>query len=146
MLFRSKGFSVHQFGRHSHKLLIAKHAGATVHLAGKQAPKAAFDWVIEATGSTAGLMQAVEIARPRGAVFLKSTVHGAVRLDTAPVVVNEITLIGSRCGRFEPALELLAKKKVDVTPLISAIVPLRDAPKALKLAAQPGALKLILKA
>ena len=67
-------------------------------------PQAAYDWVVEATGSAAGLQQAVTMVRPRGTVIMKSTVHGNVRIDTAPVIVNEITLVGSRCGRFEPAL------------------------------------------
>ena len=68
-------------------------------------PVAAYDYVVDATGSPEGLRQAVAMTRPRGTLILKSTVHGNVPLDTAPVIVNEITLVGSRCGRFEPALD-----------------------------------------
>ncbi len=77
---------------------------------------------------------------------MKSTVHGAVRIDSAPVIVNEITLVGSRCGRFEPALRLLRSKQVNVESLISEIVPLKDAPLAFRRAAAPGVLKVLLQA
>jgi alcohol dehydrogenase len=68
-----------------------------------------------------------------------------VPVDTAPLIVNEITLVGSRCGRFEPALELLRLGVVDVTSMIAEIMPLEGAPKAFEKAAQPGALKILLK-
>jgi threonine dehydrogenase-like Zn-dependent dehydrogenase len=86
----------------------------------------------------------VRMARPRGTVVLKSTVHGEVSLDTAPVVVNEITLVGSRCGRFPPAIELLLERKVDVSALISGRFPLAEAPAAFAEAARPGVLKVLL--
>ena len=105
-------------------------------------PEAAYDWVVEATGSPEGLRTAVRMVRPRGTVILKSTMHGLVPVDTAPVVVNEITLIGSRCGRFEPALELLARGVIDVRPMISERISLRDAPHAFARAAASGVLKV----
>ncbi|MGH9657932.1 MAG: alcohol dehydrogenase, partial [Bryobacteraceae bacterium] len=77
-------------------------------------------------------------------VVLKSTVHGVVRVDTAPVIVNEITLVGSRCGRFEPAIDLLARGLVRVGPMISETLPLADAPRAFRLAARRGVLKVML--
>jgi alcohol dehydrogenase len=101
---------------------------------------------VEATGSAEGLRQAVAMTRPRGTVVLKSTVDGAVALDTAPVVVNEITLLGSRCGRFEPALKLLAGGKLRLDELISDRFPLAQAPRAFARAAVPGALKVLLHA
>jgi alcohol dehydrogenase len=110
------------------------------------APRAAFRWVVDATGSAEGLRQCIEMTQPRGTVVVKSTVHGAVRLDTAPVVVNEITLIGSRCGRFEPALELLRTGSVQVEDLISARYPLAEAPRAFREAARRGTLKVLLTA
>src|SRR5436309_2635863 len=85
------GFRVHQFGHHKEKLQIARRAGVSTERVGNQLPRAAYDWVVDATGSTAGLMQAMEMARPRGTVILKSTLHGTVAMDTAPVIVNEIT-------------------------------------------------------
>lgn len=120
--------------------------GCRVRLYGRHdpAPPAAFRWVVDATGSAEGLRQCIEMAQPRGTIIVKSTVHGAVRLDAAPVVVNEITLVGSRCGRFEPALELLRTGQVQVSDLISARYALNDAPAAFCHAARRGALKVLL--
>jgi alcohol dehydrogenase len=111
----------------------------------KKLPRAEYDWVVDATGSAEGLKQAVSMSRPRGTVIMKSTVHGAVAIDTAPVIVNEITLIGSRCGRFEPAIKLLSRGKVNVSSIISEEFPLQDAPTAFDRARQPGVLKVLLR-
>lgn len=123
--------------------------GAEVSLFGRDKPQrprqAAFDWVVEATGAPDGLRQAVALTRPRGTVILKSTVHGEISLDTAPVVVNEISLIGSRCGRFEPALKLLAGRKLRTEGLISARYSLSEAPQAFARAAERGTLKVLLR-
>jgi threonine dehydrogenase-like Zn-dependent dehydrogenase len=111
---------------------------------GKNVPAAAYDWTVDATGSSLGLHQAVKMTKPRGAVILKSTVHGLVGMDSAPVIVNEITLVGSRCGRFEPALRLLRSGQVRVDKLITEVLPLRQARLAFRHAAQRGALKVLL--
>ncbi len=140
------GSRVHLFGRHREKLRIAEAAGVQAELAGARLPRAAYDRVVDATGSAEGLRAAVAMARPRGTVFLKSTVHDAVKLDAAPVIVNEITLVGSRCGRFPPALRLLASGKVRVAGMISERLPLSRAPRAFRLAATRGALKVLLEA
>jgi len=131
------------YGRHEAKLDIARRAGARVCIVDNP-PSAKYPFVIESTGSAAGLRQAVGMARPRGTVILKSTVHGEVSLDTAPVVVHEITLVGSRCGRFAPAIELLRQRKIDVSGMIAARFPLCEAPAAFAEAARPGVLKVIL--
>jgi alcohol dehydrogenase len=143
-VLQANGYRVHQFGRHREKLRIAEKAGATTEIAGANLPEAEYEWVVDATGSPAGLGAATRMVRPRGTVILKSTVHGEVAIDTAPLIVNEITLVGSRCGRFEPALELLRRGVIDVTSMISEIMPLEHAPKAFEKAAQPGALKILL--
>ena len=91
-----------------------------------------------------GLRQAVQMTRPRGTVIMKSTVHGLVPIDSAPVIVNEITLVGSRCGRFEPALRLLTRRKVRVDAMISEVLPLKNAAQAFQKAAKPGVLKVLL--
>ena len=101
-------------------------------------------WVVDATGSAGGLRSAVHMVRPRGTVILKSTLHGEVPVDSAPVIVNEITLIGSRCGPFEPALELLRMGAIDVSSMITERLPLSDAERALERAGQPGVLKVLL--
>ena len=89
---------------------------------------------------------AVHMVEPRGTIILKSTVHGEVPIDTAPVIVDEITLIGSRCGRFEPAIELLKSGAVDVMPLISERVRLADAAEGFAVAGKSGVLKVLLTA
>ncbi len=140
------GHRVHQFGRHANKLRIAAKAGVATEIRRKDLPVAAYDWVVEATGSADGLREAVQMTRPRGTVFMKSTVHGTVAIDTAPVIVNEITLIGSRCGPFEPALNLLAAGKIHVSEMISEEFPLSEAPRAFKAATQKGVLKVVFSA
>jgi alcohol dehydrogenase len=145
-VLHAHGYRVHQFGRHIDKLRIAERAGVTVDVAGEHMPQAAYDWVVDATGSPDGLRTAVAMARPRGTVILKSTVHGMVPVDAAPVIVNEITLVGSRCGRFEPALELLERGVVNVADMISARFPLREAKRAFERAAAKCVLKVLLDA
>ena len=142
-VLQAAGHRVHQFGRHANKLQIAAKAGVSTEIARKNLPTAAYDWVVEATGSADGLRQAVQMTRSRGTVFMKSTVHGKVALDTAPVIVNEITLVGSRCGRFEPALKLLAGKKIYVSEMISEEFPLSEAPRAFKAATRQGVMKVV---
>ncbi|HLJ44543.1 MAG TPA: alcohol dehydrogenase catalytic domain-containing protein [Bryobacteraceae bacterium] len=142
-VLHAHGAQVHHYGRHRNKLQISDDAGISIELAAKR-PKSAYDWVVDATGSSGGLQQAVQMTRPRGTIIMKSTIHGLVGIDTAPVIVNELTLVGSRCGRFEPALRLLKAGKITVDRLISNTLPLNEAPKAFELAERPGALKLLL--
>jgi threonine dehydrogenase-like Zn-dependent dehydrogenase len=139
-----RGARVHQFGRHRHKLRIAEKAGVTGEVRRARLPAAAYDYVVEATGSAEGLREAVAMTRPRGTLVLKSTVHGLVRLDTAPVVVNEISVVGSRCGPFPPALKLLEGGRVHVAEMISEAWPLARAPEAFRKAQRRGVLKVLL--
>jgi threonine dehydrogenase-like Zn-dependent dehydrogenase len=138
------GFHVHQFGRHKEKLRISARAGVTTEVVRKRPPAAKYDWVVDATGSPMGLMDAVRMTRPRGTVIMKSTIHGLVEIDTAGPIVNEITLVGSRCGRFEPAIALLERGTVKVSDMISEILPLNRAPVAFAHAAKAGVLKVLL--
>ena len=140
----ANGFKVHQFGRHPEKLRISERAGVHTEMVRSNLPDAAFDWVVDATGSAEGLRQAVAMTRPRGTVILKSTLHGLVGVDTAPVIVNEITLVGSRCGRFEPALGLLARGLINVRDMIADRAKLADASRAFDRAARKGTLKVLL--
>jgi threonine dehydrogenase-like Zn-dependent dehydrogenase len=143
-VLQANGYRVHQFGRHRDKLRIASNAGVTTEIAGDNLPQAEYRWVVDATGSHSGLLAATRMVEPRGTVILKSTVHGEVPIDTAPMIVNEITLIGSRCGRFEPALELLRMGAIDTGSMISEAMPLSEAPKAFDKAARKGVLKVLL--
>jgi alcohol dehydrogenase len=142
MLLHAQGYRVHQFGRYQEKLSIAECAGVEVSL---DAPQAAYDWVVDATGSSEGLRSAVAMTRPRGTLILKSTVHGAVPIDTAPIIVNEITLVGSRCGRFEAALPWIGNPAIRLEDMVSDCFELRDAARAFERAAERGVLKVLLK-
>ncbi len=132
------------FGRHEAKLEIARASGARARIA-HTLPQAAYSHVIECTGSAEGLSSAIQMTRPRGTVVMKSTVHQKITVDMAPAIVNEISLVGSRCGRFAPALELLEKQEVRVGPLISAEYPLAQAAAAFETAATRGVLKVLLR-
>ena len=131
------------FGRYKEKLAIAARAGIET-VSAAEAPAAEYAWVVEATGNADGLRTAIRMTKPRGTVILKSTVHGKVGIDTAAVVVNEITLLGSRCGRFEEALPLLERNLIPVEEMIAARFPLEQAAEAFAAAAKPGALKVLL--
>ena len=133
-------------GKHADKLQLANEAGIKTIELGKLSvdPAHRFDCVVEASGSASGLRLALDLVKPRGTIMLKSTFHGAVQLDTSRIVVDEISVIGSRCGRFDQALELLASGKVDVEPLIAAEYSLTDGIAALEHAARVGTLKVLL--
>lgn len=103
-----------------------------------------FDLVVEATGQPAGYATARRLARPRATIVLKSTYHGSLGADLTMAVVDEITLTGSRCGPFAPALRLLEQGLIDVVPLIQARYPLTEALAAFKHAARPGTLKVLI--
>ncbi len=138
------GATVHLYGRHKEKMRIAERAGVTTEVA-RKFPERAWPMVVDATGSAEGLKTAISMCEPRGTVIMKSTVHGLVAIDTAPAIVNEVTLVGSRCGRFEPALKMLASGKVRVSEMIAAEFPLDRAAEAFAAAAKKGTLKVLLR-
>jgi|SRR5581483_1245624 len=144
-VLQARGARVHLFGRHQNKMRLVEPAGVTTEIVPKKLPTAAWPFVVDATGSAAGLSAAISMCIPRGTVIMKSTVHGLVAIDTAPAIVNEITLVGSRCGRFEAALPLLASGKVRVRELISGEFTLDRAPEAFAHAAKKGVLKVLLR-
>ena len=137
------GARVLAVGRHDDKLAILRRRGiATVRL--DDWDRAAADVVVEATGSAAGFELAAAATRPRGTLVLKSTVAHGAPLNLAPVVINELTIVGSRCGPFAPALAALASGAIDVRSLISDRLPLRDGVDALRRATEPGVLKVLI--
>lgn len=137
------GARVTAVGRHREKLALLAARGIEAvpcaEFRGEQAPL-----VVEATGTLSGFRRAVELTEPRGTLVLKSTVAAREPLDLAPLVIHEITVVGSRCGPFPPALEALAAGRIAVDPLISERIPLAQAPLALEHAARPGALKILI--
>jgi len=143
-VLNAHGYRVHEFGRHKDKLRIAARAGVETEVVGDHLPVAAYDWVVDATVSPKGLAGAVRMTKPRGTIVMKSTVHGLAGFDTAPIIVNEITLVGSRCGRFEPAIDLLNNGLINVADMISERLPLTRAPEAFRTAAKSGVLKVLL--
>lgn len=144
-VLRLTGARVSAVGKHQSKLALLKKLGIRALLLSDWKPRP-YDVVVEATGSTSGLKLALEAVRPRGTLVLKSTVAEGHSLSLAPLVINEVTVIGSRCGLFPPALEALEQKSVSVTPLIEKVYPLKDGIKAVAHADRAGALKVLLRA
>jgi alcohol dehydrogenase len=143
MVLRRHGLEVTVAGRHDRKLALARNVGAQT-LATHDIPERAFDLVVEATGAPDGLALALKSIEPRGTVVLKSTFHGSAELVTTPIVVDEITVVGSRCGPFAPALAALKERTIDPFSLVDGSYALADAPAALARAATPGVLKVLL--
>jgi len=140
------GASVTLVGKHRNKLQIAAGRGIetiTVDKAGLR--ERAFDLVVEASGSATGFDLALDLLHPRGTLVLKSTFHGATDVQAARIVVDEISVVGSRCGRFAPALELLKTNAVDVASLISEEHSLAAGISAMTRASEPGVLKVLLR-
>lgn len=132
-------------GKHPAKLALAARRGIeTTTVEHARARGRAFDVVVEASGGATGFALALDLLVPQGTLVLKSTFHGATPVDAARIVVEEVRVIGSRCGRFAPALDLLARGGVAVDSLISEVVGLDHADAALRRAATPGVLKVLL--
>ena len=141
---RLTGAKVTVLGKHRDKLELVKRAGVRTVLLNDWQPRL-FDIVVEATGSASGLELALRTVRPRGTLVLKSTIAGNHQVSLAPIVINEINLVGSRCGLFPPALEALNEKRVLVTPLIEKIYPLQEGIEAVSHAGKSGARKVLLR-
>jgi alcohol dehydrogenase len=138
---KAHGARVKLFGRHPEKMRLAN---VDFEIASKHTPEREFRFTVDSTGSSEGLATAIKMTEPRGTVVMKSTVHGLVSIDTAVPIVNEITLVGSRCGRMESAIPLIASGKVRVDNLISDRFPLDQASAAFVRAATRGVLKVLL--
>jgi len=131
-------------GKHREKLGLLETMGLKTALLSDDLPKRAADIVVECTGSESGLPAALELVRPRGTIVLKTTVAGTQTLAWAPFVIDEITLVGSRCGPFDQALHALEQGLVDVEPLITDRFNLSNGVMALQRAQQRGVLKVLL--
>jgi threonine dehydrogenase-like Zn-dependent dehydrogenase len=133
-------------GKHAEKLEIAAKRDIDVVLVEDASSlRNHFDVVIEASGSRSGFISALDLIRPRGTIVLKSTFHGESSWDASRIVVDEISIVGSRCGRLAPAIELLASNRVQVNDLISDEFPLSEARTALDRAEKNGVLKVLLR-
>lgn len=131
-------------GKHDRKLDLLSRLGIDTAKLDEIAPDRSADLVVDCTGSPNGIQSAIQFVRPRGTVVLKTTVAGQQTLSLAPVVIDELTVIGSRCGPFPRALQALARKEIDVLPLVDGVYPLEEAVSALERAASTSVLKLLL--
>jgi threonine dehydrogenase-like Zn-dependent dehydrogenase len=150
MVLRTASPRVVMYGKHEKKLALARRARvATKKVRGDASDLKGFSeqyrMVVEATGSPTGLAFAMQMTEPRGTLVLKSTFHGAAPVVTWPIVVKEITVVGSRCGPFAKAIAFLRSGKIDPTPLITRTFPLSEAPAAIRFAQQSGVLKTLLR-
>jgi alcohol dehydrogenase len=150
LVLRTQLPNVVMYGKHQKKLALARRAGLkTKRVFGNandlKRIRERYELVVEATGSPSGFALAQHLTEPRGTLVLKSTFHGAAPVETWPVVVKEITVIGSRCGPFTKALAFLRSGKIDPTPLITRTFPLAEAEKAIRFAQQNGVMKVLLK-
>lgn len=130
-------------GRHASKRELLEAAGIRTVRAGA-AGEGAFDVVVECTGNEEGFAEARRALRPQGTLVMKSTYAGRLEVDASSLVVDEITLVGSRCGPFAPALRLLDEGVVDPRPLVHARFPLREGVAAFDEARRPGVLKVLI--
>jgi threonine dehydrogenase-like Zn-dependent dehydrogenase len=142
-VLQGAGANVLAIGRHPEKLAVLARRGIETRLA-SDAPLGLAPLVVEATGSPDGFARAVAAVKPRGTLVLKSTCAEQPTVDLAPLVIHELHVIGSRCGPFPPALRALETGAVDVRSLIQARFPLARGDEALRMAAQPGVLKVLI--
>jgi alcohol dehydrogenase len=132
-------------GKARAKLAILKSMGISAAPADAVRPAKDADVVVECTGTAAGLGMALEFVRPRGTVVLKSTVADTAGLNLAPIVIDEVTVVGSRCGPMAEAVAMLARGEIRTEPLITAEYPLDRSPDALDAASQPEAIKVLIR-
>jgi threonine dehydrogenase-like Zn-dependent dehydrogenase len=130
-------------GKHKRKLEILKEKAIETHLSSTKI-RDKFEVVVEATGNETGLEEALSLVRPRGKVVLKSTFQGKAKVEISKIVVDEIHLIGSRCGPFLKAIEMLRKKQIEVEKLVDGDFPLDKAKEAFALAQKPGTIKVLI--
>lgn len=139
---RLSGARVSWIGKHPEKLALAG-ADVETHLA-ESAPRG-FDIIVDATGSPSGLPTALGLVRPGGAIVLKTTIAAQHQAQLAPIVIDEVRVIGSRCGPFPRAIQALARREIDVRPLIEAEFPIARAAEAFQAAARKGSRKILLR-
>ena len=139
------GLDVTLVGKHEEKLKIAAEQGVKTKLLSELKIEKAYDFVVEATGSISGFETSVALTKPRGTLILKSTIAASKEFNLAPIVVDEITIVGSRCGQFAPALRMLEQKRIDVKPLISDIFDIDASIAAFERNKEKSSVKVLVK-
>lgn len=143
-VIETAGCKLSVIGRHREKLSILDELGIKTGL-GLEFRGRDFDIVIDCTGSPSGIRTALQIVKPRGRIVLKTTIANRVQIDMNQFVINEISLIGSRCGPFPPAIKAIRSRQIDLYSLVSSIYPIEEGLKAFQHASLKNALKVILK-
>lgn len=145
LTLNAQNFDVLLVGKHQNKLDIAAAQGVKTQLLNEFTPKKKYDVVVEATGTASGFETSMALTKPRGVLVLKSTVASGKELNLAPIVIDEITVLGSRCGQFAPALRLLKNNRIDFKPFISGIYPIDKALEAFEANKSKESLKILIK-
>ncbi len=144
-VLRNSGCNLQMVGRNERTLSFCEKKGIQTRHVSELNPRGDQDLVVDCTGSPEGFDLALRMVRPRGTLVLKSTYAEAAPVNLAPVVINEINLLGSRCGPFSEAINALARQQVDVESMISRQLPLSRGVEAMELAADANHLKVLLK-
>ena len=145
LALNSQNLDVLLVGKHQNKLDIAKAQGVKTALLNEFPHDKIYDVVVEATGTASGFETSMALTKPRGTLVLKSTVASGKELNLAPIVIDEITVLGSRCGQFPPALRLLKNHRIDFTPFISGIYSIDDAIEAFEANKSKESIKILIK-
>jgi threonine dehydrogenase-like Zn-dependent dehydrogenase len=144
MALRQRPAEMLLVGKHQDKLDLAARSGVWCISVGDFKPQKDFDIVVDTTGDAEGFKLAMAAVRPRGVIVLKSTAQAGGELNLSSLVVDEVTVVGSRCGPLDKALELLASKTLDVASLITSRFPLKDGLKALAAAQETASVKVLI--
>ncbi len=145
LALNAAGLDITLVGKHEEKLSLAKAQGVKTQLLNELKIEKAYDFVVEATGSISGFESSLALTKPRGTLILKSTIAASKEFNLAPIVIDEITVVGSRCGQFAPAMRLLESKRIDVKPLISDIYPFEKSIEAFERNKEKSSVKVLVK-
>lgn len=145
LTLHSQNLDVTLIGKHQNKLDIAKNQKVKTQLLQDTKVDNSYDVVVEATGSVSGFETSLGLVKPRGVLVLKSTIATGKELNLAPIVINEITVLGSRCGQFPPALNLLRNGYIDFKPFISGVYSIDDAIEAFEANKRKDTIKILIK-
>jgi threonine dehydrogenase-like Zn-dependent dehydrogenase len=144
-VFHGKGLNYHLVGRNAHKVDLGLQLGLNTILLEKLSPEEKAEVCIDCTGNPEGILLAMDHLYPRGKLILKTTVAEPVKFDLNQVVINEFSIIGSRCGPFKPALELLARGQIKTEPMVSKVFHFNDIVEAFDYAGKPDVMKVLIR-
>ncbi|MBQ7450586.1 alcohol dehydrogenase catalytic domain-containing protein [bacterium] len=145
LALNASGLDVTLVGKHKDKLAIAQKQGVKTSLLDEIEVKKEWDFVVEATGSITGFETSISLVKPRGTLILKSTIVASKEFNFSSLVVDEVTIVGSRCGRFQPALRMLEQKRIDLKPLISEIFDVENVIEAFESNKRKDTVKILVK-